>query len=170
MAGPLAAIGDSFFYGELRPALSLLSIFIMILFANKRGKYILLAPVVFIILYNCVHLFTRVWFIYEGFKYADKRIKTLIYFKSASKLVRFSMFVMALAALFLWLVGFGFSSEEGLLNQGLLNQRLLNLGYIDFFMCLIVLIFSFFAASKFGTLFSLFGIVTISVTTSILRI
>jgi PTS system mannose-specific IID component len=157
MSGPLAAIGEPFFYGELRPMLSLLSMFIMIIFAKRNPEYIIFAPIIFITLYNSVHLWTRIYFMYEGFKYAGKSMKTLVQFKSMSDTVRFGVFVMTLAAFSLYLAVFSFSSEG----------RLFNSGYIDLFLYLVVFMFSFFVAIKFGVLFSMFAVAAICIIMSI---
>jgi PTS system mannose-specific IID component len=160
MAGPLAAIGDSFFYGELRPMLSFLSIFIMLIFANRRPEYVILAPIVFITIYNLIHLGTRICFIYEGFKYAGKSMNILVHFKSISNNVRFCVFILTLAALSLYLAVFSFSNEG----------KLFNLGYNDLFLYFAVFLFSFFWANKFGSLAAMFSIVTICIILSILGI
>ncbi|MDR2399003.1 MAG: PTS system mannose/fructose/sorbose family transporter subunit IID [Endomicrobium sp.] len=160
MAGPLAAIGDSFFYGELRPMLSFLSIFIMILLTNRHPEYVILAPIVFITLYNLIHLGTRICFMYEGFKYAGKSMKILIHFKSISNNVRFCVFILALAALSLYLDVFSFSNEGKLFNSG----------YDDLFVYFAVFLFSFFSASRFGALVVMFSVVTICIILPILGI
>jgi PTS system mannose-specific IID component len=160
ISGPLAAIGDSFFYGELRPMLSFLSIFIMVIFASKQPEYIILAPIVFIILYNIIHLGARISFMYEGFKYAGKSIKILVHFKSISSNVRFCVFILALAALSLYLSVFSFSNEG----------KLFNWGYDDLFAYFAVFLFSFFLANRFGSLVSMFSVVTMCIILSILGI
>ncbi|MDR3196167.1 MAG: PTS system mannose/fructose/sorbose family transporter subunit IID [Endomicrobium sp.] len=160
MAGPLAAIGDPFFYGELRPMLSFLSMFIMVMFAKRRSEYIILAPIIFISLYNFLQLKTRIRFLYEGFKYSSNSMKILARFKSTSDSVRFGVFVMAMAAFSLYLAVFGFSSEG----------RLFNSGDIDLLAYIAIFLLSFFASNKFGPLFSMFSVLAICIIMSVLGI
>lgn len=59
LMGPLAALGDGFFWLSLRPAVGVLSCALVPLIG-------VLAPVVFLALYNVVHLTARAWLFYEG--------------------------------------------------------------------------------------------------------
>lgn len=53
MAGPLAAIGDVFFWATWRPVLALISIGIMLVVLRfQYDRYLLLAPLFFIVVYN----------------------------------------------------------------------------------------------------------------------
>jgi PTS system mannose-specific IID component len=160
MAGPLAAIGDAFFYGELRPVLSFLTMFTMVMFADKRAEYIILAPVISILVYNFIHLKTRIRLLYGGFKYSVTSMKTLAHFKSMSHSISFGVFLIAMAAFCLYLNVFSFSSEG----------RFFNSGYVDLFVYIAVFLFSFFASNKFGSLFSIFFVLSICVIISILGI
>ncbi|MDR1434489.1 PTS system mannose/fructose/sorbose family transporter subunit IID [Candidatus Endomicrobiellum devescovinae] len=160
MAGPLAAIGEPFFYGDLRTMLSFLSMAIMAIFATRLAEYIILAPIVFILLYNSLHLWTRISLLYEGFKYGSNSMKALVYFNSMSDTIRFGVFIMFLAAFSLYLAVFGFSNEG----------RLFNSDYIDLFVYIAIFLFSFFAASKFGPIFSMFSVLIICIIISVLGI
>jgi PTS system mannose-specific IID component len=160
MAGPLAAIGEPFFYGELRPMLSFLSIFIMVMFANRWPEFIILSPIIFILIYNFFHLKTRICFLCEGFKYCTDSVKVLINFKSMSDTVRFGVFVTFLAAFSLYLAVFGFSSEG----------KLFDLGYTDLFIYIATFLFSFFVSSKFGALASIFSVLAVCIIMSVLGI
>lgn len=78
MAGPIAAIGDSFFWGTWRPFVSFVAILLIILSMNMFTiKYLWIAPVIFIVLYNVVHLFFRYWSLIVSFKLDDKMIKVI---------------------------------------------------------------------------------------------
>ncbi|MDR2251871.1 MAG: PTS system mannose/fructose/sorbose family transporter subunit IID [Endomicrobium sp.] len=134
MSGPLAAIGEPFFYGDLRTMLSFLTIFIMVILSTNLEKYIILAPIVFILLYNFLHLGTRISLLYEGFKYCGNNMKTLVHFNSLSETIRLGVFIMFLATFSLYLAVFGFSNEG----------RLFNSGYIDLFVYIVVFLFSVF--------------------------
>ncbi|MDR2395861.1 MAG: PTS system mannose/fructose/sorbose family transporter subunit IID [Endomicrobium sp.] len=160
MAGPLAAIGEPFFYGELRPMLSFLSIFIMVTFANRRSGFIVLSPIIFILIYNFFHLKIRICFLYEGFKYCTDSVKFLINFKSMSDTVHFGFFVTFLAAFSLYLAVFSFSSEGKLFYSG----------YTDFFIYISTFLFSFFVSNKFGTMASIFSVLAACIIMSLLGI
>jgi PTS system mannose-specific IID component len=160
MAGPLAAIGEPFFYGELRPILSFLSIFIMVMFASRWPEFIISAPIIFILIYNFFHLKTRICFLYEGFKYCADSVKVLINLKSMSDTVRFGVFVMFLAAFSLYLAVFSFSSEGKLFDSG----------YTDLFIYISTFLFSFFVSNKFGALASLFSVLAVCIIMSVLGI
>lgn len=59
--GPLAALGDGFYWLSLRPATGALSVALVPLI----GVW---APLVFIVTYNLVHLFTRSWLFVRGYQ------------------------------------------------------------------------------------------------------
>jgi PTS system mannose-specific IID component len=58
---PYAAIGDAFFWGGVRPMASCLAIF----FASKESLY---APVIFLLLFNFPHLWTRLFGFIRGYQ------------------------------------------------------------------------------------------------------
>jgi PTS system mannose-specific IID component len=160
MSGPLAAIGEPFFYGELRPMLSFLSIFIMVMFANRQPEFIILSPIIFILIYNFFHLKIRICFLYEGFKYCTDSVKFLINFKSMSDIVHFGFFVTFLAAFSLYLAVFSFSGEGKLFYSG----------YTDLYIYISTFLFSFFVSNKFGALASIFSVSAACIMMSILGI
>jgi PTS system mannose-specific IID component len=72
MASPLAAIGDSFFWGTLRTTSALVSILIIVLFEDIMGNeqlsaFGLLIPFVFFAIYNSFHIFSRYLFMSAAF-------------------------------------------------------------------------------------------------------
>lgn len=76
MAGPVAAIGDSFFWGTWRPFVSFVAILLIILSMNMFTiNYLWIAPVIFIVLYNVVHLSFRYWSLIVSFMLDEKMIK-----------------------------------------------------------------------------------------------
>ena len=78
MAGPTAAIGDSFFWGTWRPFVSFVSILMIILSMNMFSVSLLwIAPIIFIVLYNIVHLSFRYWSFMVSFKLNEKLIKLI---------------------------------------------------------------------------------------------
>lgn len=78
MAGPTAAIGDYFFWGTWRPFVSFISILMIILSMNMFNiNFLWIAPVVFIVVYNIVHLAFRYWSLIISFRLNDKMIKLI---------------------------------------------------------------------------------------------
>ena len=78
MAGPVAAIGDSFFWGTWRPFVSFVSILIIILSMNMFSVSLFwIAPIIFIVLYNVVHLSFRYWSLVISFRLNEKMIKLI---------------------------------------------------------------------------------------------
>ena len=58
---PYAAIGDAFFWGGVRPLVACLAIF----FASKESLW---APVIFLVLFNLPHLWTRLFGFVRGYQ------------------------------------------------------------------------------------------------------
>jgi PTS system mannose-specific IID component len=62
MAGPLAAVGDTFFWATWRPFCAILSVSLVLIFFRSRNFYgTWLAPVVFLAVYNLLHIPFRYW-------------------------------------------------------------------------------------------------------------
>lgn len=75
MAGPVAAIGDSFFWGTWKPFSVFVAIFLFMLCMNIFNiSYIWIVPVAFIFLYNIVHLSCRYWLLFVSFRLDEKII------------------------------------------------------------------------------------------------
>jgi PTS system mannose-specific IID component len=64
LCAPLAAIGDAFFWNALRPACALVAILV----SPVVGPW---AVPLFLVLYNAVHLSTRVWLFASGYRHAE---------------------------------------------------------------------------------------------------
>lgn len=64
LMGPLAALGDGFFWLSLRPAVGVLS-------AALVPIITIWAPVVFLVLYNIVHLSARAWLFWQGLRLGE---------------------------------------------------------------------------------------------------
>ncbi len=62
MMGPFAALGDSLFWATLKPFAGLVAVFLVLVYQMKT------APLVFLILYNVPHLFTRWWGLKKGYE------------------------------------------------------------------------------------------------------
>src|SRR3989339_20878 len=62
MAGPLAAIGDAFFWATWRPFVVALSLFIVVFFVEDPGfRGTWFAPLFFLVVFNALHLPFRYW-------------------------------------------------------------------------------------------------------------
>ena len=116
IAGPLSALGDLFFGGTLRPAISFISIFMLIFFVklldNRFVDYGILIPFIFIVLYNVVHIAIRYWLMFIGFKFDKKSISVLSNFRFLLPFTRYSGLVIAISALVLYFSAFGFGSNK----------------------------------------------------------
>ena len=64
LMGPLAALGDGFFWLSLRPAVGVLACALVPVVGVA-------APVVFLVLYNAVHLSARAWLFWKGLALGD---------------------------------------------------------------------------------------------------
>ena len=67
LMGPYAALGDSFFWGALRPFAAVVSILLAL-------KEFLLAPFAFLILYNPAHLWIRIRGFIEGYHHGKDSV------------------------------------------------------------------------------------------------
>lgn len=62
MAGPLAAIGDTFFWATWRPFCAILAVSLVLFFFRTRNFYgTWLPPLVFFVVYNLLHIPFRYW-------------------------------------------------------------------------------------------------------------
>ncbi len=112
MAGPLAAIGDSFFWGTLRPFTAFLSIFLVILFSRVLDpSYSWIVPLSFLFTYNCVHIPVRYWLFFISLK-LDKEMLAVISkleIKFLGDVARYAGLLLVLASLFFYFKVFGFA-------------------------------------------------------------
>ena len=87
LGGPLAAIGDTFFWSRLKPLCGLLAagyLFIIGFEKISSGSYpltiswqVFLVPLAFIFLYNIPHLFIRFFGFFMGLKYKTDVVKII---------------------------------------------------------------------------------------------
>lgn len=110
MAGPVAAIGDSFFWGTWRPFVSFVAILLVILSMNMFTiRYLWIVPITFIVLYNVVHLFFRYWSLVVSFKLDDKMIKLVskLEIKYIGDIFRLVGLIVICLAIFFYFKTFG---------------------------------------------------------------
>ena len=111
MAGPTAAIGDSFFWGTWRPFVSFISILMIILSMNMFSVNLLwISPIIFIVLYNIVHLAFRYWSLVISFRLNEKMIKLIskLEIKFIGDIFRIIGLVIITLAIFFYFKTFGF--------------------------------------------------------------
>lgn len=110
MAGPVAAIGDSFFWGTWRPFVSFVSILMIILSMNMFSVSLLwIAPIIFILLYNVVHLAFRYWSLVISFRLNEKLIRLIskLEIKFIGDIFRIIGLIIITLAIFFYFKTFG---------------------------------------------------------------
>jgi PTS system mannose-specific IID component len=118
LAGPLAAIGDSFFWGTVRPAVSFACVFAVILFDKVLNHniigYSVLIPLFFLFAYNIIHIPARYWFMFVGFKLDRESLAVIskLEFKFLWETLRYCGLIVIIAALFFYFKEFGFSPSS----------------------------------------------------------
>lgn len=104
MAGPLAAIGDTFFWATWRPFTTLLGISIMFFFYDAmtfRGTW--LAPLFFLASFNLIHLSFRYWSMRLSYHLRTRMIRILagLEFQRAVDMLRYAgLAVLSVVALY----------------------------------------------------------------------
>jgi PTS system mannose-specific IID component len=165
MAGSLAALGDSFFAGMLRPAISFISILMVVFFEkdldNRFANYGILVPLVFFVIYNVFHVCARYCFIFAAFKFDKKIILILSNLKFLLILVRCSGFVILIIATILYINNFAFMYVDSVLFNNIICNGLV---YI------MVFVFSLILSYRFCAIFLFYGIVVMCVLMSYLGI
>ncbi|MFZ5438983.1 MAG: PTS system mannose/fructose/sorbose family transporter subunit IID [Myxococcota bacterium] len=106
MMGPFAALGDGFFWLSLRPATGALGVALVPLLG-------LWAPLVFLVLYNAVHLATRGWLFARGYRLGS----ALVLRVSALKVPMWSNRLRAISALCAGGMGAWFAVQEASLSS-----------------------------------------------------
>ena len=118
IAGPLAAIGDKFFWSTLRPFVALLSIALLLVFYGDPGmKGSWLAPIFFVLTYNIIILPFRYWSMIVSYKYRNRIVRFLanIEFQEAINIVRYAGLSVALILVGYYFVVFSGGFKEALL-------------------------------------------------------
>ena len=113
LAGPVAAIGDSFFWGTWRPFVSFIAILLIILSMNMFSvNFLWIAPIIFIVLYNVVHIAFRYWSLIVSFRLNDKMIKIVskLEIKFMGDIFRIVGLIIITLAIFFYFKTFGFVS------------------------------------------------------------
>jgi PTS system mannose-specific IID component len=108
LGGPLAAIGDTFFWSRLRPLCGLLAagyVFIFGFNGISSGNYFLI-PMVFIFLYNMPHIFFRFFGFWLGLKYKTDVVKIIsnVRLQKISEIIRFAGIFVCIFVLIIYLM------------------------------------------------------------------
>jgi PTS system mannose-specific IID component len=166
LAGPIAAVGDAFFWGTVRPVIAYICIFFVIAFTGSRSEILgfnfdILIPVFFILIYNLVHIFSRVALLYCGFKYDRKCISIISgsNFKCIWDFIKLFGFLVVLFNLVVYLYCFGFNVYG--FSNGKIPDALI---YGAVFIC------SVFATGKWVATFLFYLIVLLCITISYLGV
>ncbi len=116
IAGPLAAIGDTFFWATWRPFTALLSISIILFLTRLRGfEAYWLLPVIFLAVYNAVHIPFRYWGIKISYRLRDRIVDIVadLEFQYAVDMVRFAGMILLGSVLMFYFWSFaGFFYER----------------------------------------------------------
>jgi mannose/fructose/N-acetylgalactosamine-specific phosphotransferase system component IID len=104
IAGPLAAIGDTFFWATWRPFIVLIAISVS-LFLLKFGNYSsgFIVPLIFILIYNIIPLPFRYWSLRTSYRMHEKIVEIIagLEFQYVVRLVK-SISTLVLAAAFIF--------------------------------------------------------------------
>ena len=117
LAGPPAAIGDSFFWGTIRPVISFACIFFIVFFikplSDSSLDYGAVIALSFLLLYNAVHIPLRYWFLFLGFKMERESVKLISScgIKILWETLRYLGLLTVIAALIFYFKKFGLSSS-----------------------------------------------------------
>lgn len=72
--GPFGALGDSFFWGTLRPFLGLIAVLISVL-CYSAPKLFWFGPVIFLLTYNIFHEYVRLKGVFVGYRHGEQTIQ-----------------------------------------------------------------------------------------------
>jgi PTS system mannose-specific IID component len=115
LAGPIAAIGDSFFWGTWRPFCAFIAILWAVLsFEIFDNTWACFTPIIFIVLYNFMHLSVRYWLLMISFKMDREMAKFIAHFELnfLADVVRILGVLIIVAALTCYFIFFGFVKNE----------------------------------------------------------
>lgn len=113
MAGPLAAIGDTFFWATWRPFVALITITLILLFHKFNNYYgAWFAPLTFVVIYNSIHIPFRYWSLSLSYQLRLKIVEIIagLKFQYLVDILRFFGVVVVLLMLvfYFWAFADGF--------------------------------------------------------------
>lgn len=161
--GPLAALGDAFFWGTWRPFLALVAC-LMVLFTSGS----LFGPILFLVFYNFPHLWFRWVGIWQGYQRKTGVIELIkqINFTRLMRLTQYLLLVLLLVFAIGWAVYgpgpfFKFFAGWELSGSGAISKRLAIVGA--------VLILSFLHRRGINSIKLFYGITVLSIIIACLR-
>ncbi|MDR3049636.1 MAG: PTS system mannose/fructose/sorbose family transporter subunit IID [Elusimicrobiota bacterium] len=149
MAGSLAAVGDSFFWGTFRTCAAIISTaFIISAFfiGYSRSSLNLVIPFIFLFVFNAFHLPVRVWFSFAGFSVKGNCMDIIskLHFKLLLRL-------MKIFAFFSLIILNGLYISYFRSNISALHSPIFNIIYIAVLFC------AAFAISRFSPVVKLYS-------------
>lgn len=135
LMGPMAALGDSFFWWCLRPTGIILTVFLVLFFYSFDFSIYFLA--FFLVFYNFFHLFYRFGSFFYGYRYGEEGLSFfyMINLNVLQKILfRITLFISGVTVVML-VLNFPFERITGNLN------RLTNLNFQIFYSLAIVVLF-----------------------------
>jgi len=118
MAGPLAAMGDAFFWGSFRPLAAIIATALIFLaLKTPLGISPILAPVFFVVFYNVVNIPFRYWGIVVSYKMSAKIIGKVasINFQRIVNVLRIISALILLAVMIFYVVSYSQSISRALI-------------------------------------------------------
>ncbi|MGA2090929.1 MAG: PTS system mannose/fructose/sorbose family transporter subunit IID, partial [Endomicrobiales bacterium] len=116
MAGPLAAIGDVFFWATWRPFLALLSVGIaLVILRFHFDNYLLLAPLFFIIVYNVFQIVFRLVSLIAAYRSHDEILSVIkeLKFRNMLDYVRFLGMVVLICVMGFYFISYSRGMFDG---------------------------------------------------------
>lgn len=92
LMGPLGALGDSLFWGGVKPAAALLAVALFL-------SGVVWAPLVFLVLYNMPHLFVRWAALRDGYSHGVKVVQVMAQYKIQRKVHHLKVISLALTGM-----------------------------------------------------------------------
>jgi PTS system mannose-specific IID component len=118
MASPLAAIGDSFFWGTLRPLCAMICIFIAVLLSGASPELEVSLgiglPLIFLFVYNLFHLSMRYFFMMMAFVFGKETLSSLArpHLRIFWAILKLGAFGISIATTIVYFVFFGWLSDK----------------------------------------------------------
>jgi PTS system mannose-specific IID component len=137
MASPLAAIGDSFFWGTLRPLCAMICIFIAILLAGISPELLVSLgiglPLIFLFVYNLFHLAMRYFFMMMAFVFGQETLSSLArpHLRIFWAVLKLGAFIISMASTVVYLIYFGWLSDKAsFFEASIIDFSVFSLGFV----------------------------------------
>jgi PTS system mannose-specific IID component len=126
VASSLAAIGDTFFWGILRISVAFISIFLTIFIAlmGEQNFYLnFVIPLVFLFIYNAIHLPIRFWFLFASFAAKEQSVNiiNILQLKLLLHCARVCGLVFTIASVVFYIIYFNAYLSSDFFSKPILN-------------------------------------------------